>query len=738
MSEPRRSTRARAREDAAPPAPETPKETPTAVKGAKSTAVKRKRTSTAVKTPAPSTPAAHGTPLPPKQTLPLRLTEGAPLPTLPEPQPLDLPVSDWQSIQQSGVLAASFERSRAVWISGANFRTFHTFFNRPKKPADRTEEDKAKMQRQKELERNFPQIGLYVELEKPRDKDDKTSKPAADPELLRRYRPRLVVEPHTLPIKLFGAREAKTAPKKTAPPSAYGSWPNHSQHGQPNQYTQYNNGQPVYQPPKPRPPPPKPVQQHVVAPSAPTSAPAPDPVIHMLAARAGTDPELKAVMKIVAAGQASKEQLEFFQSHINELTGILAKQKAEAAKTPAIKAPPPAPKQLTAPPMPKQFPPPPAPKQISAPPPRPVQSTQQPMQPPIQLPMQPSTHQSAQQPTQQPTQQPVHQPTQPAQQTIQQPPPQRVQYQQPQQTAPKPYSPAPQQQHPHHQQQQHPQHMQHMQHMPPTPQPHPPYPPNYKQPQGYHPPQQMTPYHPVQPKTQPFRQLVFEFEEGNGDKFHFPSYSFLDDLPDGTGVKISFLITKMKPKPKTDLVVKPPATPAPKATSVSTPGPPPPDTPGAAPSDALTTTPNPNTPAPPPLQPAVSAPVTPYIPPPRIEDFDEKNDIADIDFYQPVTALLRTEDPILLESLRRAVRPPEVVEKYMNEVFDKCRRADETYLAFRLPKDGEEMPEKRARSGDATPTVATPAQETFAGGMGFGMGSAIDRKKAGRPRKSVA
>lgn len=210
----------------------------------------------------------------------------------------------------------------------------------------------------------------------------------------------------------------------------------------------------------------------------------------------------------------------------------------------------------------------------------------------------------------------------------------------------------------------------------------------------------------------------------------------MDELPDGTGVKISFLITKMKPK--ADPVVKPPATPAPKATPVSTPGPPALDTPGATPSGPSTTALNPDTPLPAPLPPAASTPVTPHVPPPRIEDFDEKNDIADIEFYQPVTALLRTEDPVLLESLRRAVRPPEVVEKYMNEVFDKCRRADETYLAFRLPKDGDELPEKRARSGDATPTVATPAQDTTMGNTGFGLGSAIDRKKAGRPKKGLA
>lgn len=626
MTEPRRSTRARAREDAAPPAPATPTETP---KGAKST-LKRKRPSIAVKDSTPATP-AHGTPRPPTQTLPLRLADGAPLPTLPEPQPLDLAPGEWHNIQQSGVLEASFERSRAVWISGANFRTFHANFVHPKKPSDRTDEDKARMQRQKELVKNFPQIG-----------SDKTVA-------------QLVIEPHTLPIRLFAPREmVRTVPKKAPPPSAYGSWPNHSQHSQPNQYTQYSS-QPAYPKPAPRPPPPKPVA--APPPPAPPSTPAPDPVIHMLAARAGTDPELKAVMKIVAAGQASKAQLEFFQTHINELTEILAKQKAAAAKKPV---PPPAA-------APKPLPPAPPPKPMAPPPPpRPVQPA---------LPLQ---HQQA----------------------------------------PKPCSPAPPQQQ--------------MQHPPPMPQPHPPY-ANYNQPQPYHQSQQMAQY--SAPPRNTYRPLVFEFQEGNNDKFYFPSYSFMEWLPNGSGVKISFLITKLKPKPEP--VVKPPATPAPKAIPAPAPVASPSATPNATPSDALPTASTPVTPAPALPQPAAQTPITPYVPPPRIEDFDERNDIADIEFYQPVTVLLLTDDNLIKHALPRAVRPPDVVEKYMNEVFDKCKRAEETYLAFRLPRDGDHVPEKRARSGDATPVLATPTQDAFSGSMGMGMSALLEKKKAGRPRKSL-
>ncbi|EOA81336.1 uncharacterized protein SETTUDRAFT_122975 [Exserohilum turcica Et28A] len=596
MSEPRRSTRTRAREEAAPAAPappETPNEKP--ARGTKAS-LKRKRTSLPAQEPTPSTPPVpDGTPLPPKQTLPLRIVDGAPLPTLPEPQPLDLPSSEWQTIQQSGVLETSFERSKAVWLSGTNFRTFHTHFSQPKKLADRTDEDKAKAQRQKELLKNFPQIG-------------------AD-----RVVVKLVIEPHTLPIKLYGPREVgKPAHKKTPAPSPYPPWPNHNyNHGQPNQHTKYHHGPPIQQKPQPRPPPPpppKPVQVAPPPPATPAPTPAPDPVIHMLAARAGTDPELKAVMKIVAAGSASKEQLEFFQSHINELTAILARQKEE--KLPKAAPMPPAPKP--APP-----PPPPAPKQTAPPPPpRPV---------------------------------PV-----------------------------------------------------------------------------YNPPPRTT-----------YRPLVFSFVHGSEDKFYFPSYSFMEWLPNGTGAKLSFLITKMKPK--ADPAPEPPSTPAPKSTPAPAPAPAPTPTPAPpTPPNAMTPTPNNANPAHTPIQPAAPAPSTPAVPPKppqRIEDFDEMNEIDNIELYQPVTVLLlieKDEGDEIASALPRSIRPPHVVEKYMNAVFDRCKRADETYLAFRLPRDADEVPEKRARSGDGTPSVVTPAQDVNMAAMGTIVVTAAERKKAGRPRKSFA
>lgn len=85
---------------------------------------------------------------------------------------------------------------------------------------------------------------------------------------------------------------------------------------------------------------------HASQPPPPGPAPSSDPVIHMLAQRAGHDPQLKSVMKIVAAGEANPEQLQFFQKHIDELTTLL--QTRTNAGLPPIPGPmPPRPHNFT-------------------------------------------------------------------------------------------------------------------------------------------------------------------------------------------------------------------------------------------------------------------------------------------------------------------------------------------------------------------------------------------------------
>lgn len=79
--------------------------------------------------------------------------------------------------------------------------------------------------------------------------------------------------------------------------------------------------------------------------TAPREAKSTDPVIQMLAERAATDPGLKALMRIVANGEASPEELKKFQTHIDELTR-LQKQRQAASQLPTPpqnQPPPPAP-----------------------------------------------------------------------------------------------------------------------------------------------------------------------------------------------------------------------------------------------------------------------------------------------------------------------------------------------------------------------------------------------------------
>ena len=68
--------------------------------------------------------------------------------------------------------------------------------------------------------------------------------------------------------------------------------------------------------------------QHIYPPQqgpprmAPQVASRPDPVIQSLAIRAASDPDLKALMRIVASGEATTEQLKIFQGHIDALTPV--------------------------------------------------------------------------------------------------------------------------------------------------------------------------------------------------------------------------------------------------------------------------------------------------------------------------------------------------------------------------------------------------------------------------------
>ena len=91
------------------------------------------------------------------------------------------------------------------------------------------------------------------------------------------------------------------------------------------------NGQPSTAPnPQQQPPPPA----NVPAQPAVGGSKSTDPVIQMLAERAASDPDLKGLMRIVANGEATQEELKKFQMHIDELTRLQKSRQAAAAAQP--------------------------------------------------------------------------------------------------------------------------------------------------------------------------------------------------------------------------------------------------------------------------------------------------------------------------------------------------------------------------------------------------------------------
>lgn len=89
-----------------------------------------------------------------------------------------------------------------------------------------------------------------------------------------------------------------------------------------------------------------------VGPSGQPAKPSPDPVIQMLATRAAADPELKALMRVVASSQASQEQLRAFQAHIDELNAIIkAREQQERLRNAAATSTQPAPQNRPASPQ---------------------------------------------------------------------------------------------------------------------------------------------------------------------------------------------------------------------------------------------------------------------------------------------------------------------------------------------------------------------------------------------------
>ncbi|KAL5341286.1 hypothetical protein BJX70DRAFT_359341 [Aspergillus crustosus] len=682
----------------------------------------RRKASTPVVVPSPSS-----TPIPPEAArppLPTKIKDADPLPTLPSAQPANLSLKEYQSIAESAVLLASLERSKKKWLSDGILERYWT---KPKK----TKKD--------QLEGKNP----------PKESMSKVG-PCT-----------IVVGPHLFDAMLYTVKDPNAPPPvQYAPaqrPMVHYGHPNNFQQYQP--YPQAPHTAQNQRPPPPqsshgtsssqqgyqqgRAPPPQPARapnQTPHRPSGPQSAqrpaanqhppaqppkPNPDPVIQMLATRAAQDPELKALMRLVASTNATQEQLRTFQAHIDELNAIIrAREQQQRRQQQQQPSQPPTPGPAQPSPRPSQTPQPPPqpspakPQQTTPKPEQQAQSqqTQQP-QPRVEVhvpkPDPAVRNKSINSPNLQPSK-----PTPATPQVKQEPGVGTAQTPAPQVSSPSvgpssQQSPATAQVPPPPQQQQQgtgqrpgPQHTQYQQ-SPYQGQPIQSRPPQYGSPAPYY---RATPPRPPAPPRLNYKSVVFEFTSpltpygsstsghaGSGDRYLFPENTILEWLAGGTTVLASFLLVR-KVDPSIPFPIEPPpeAVPsrakgksAPKSkkadkskdksgeekdkskdgegdNSVKT------DPSATDPKQSLQTGRGDQKIS----QATDSSKATP-----------DKSASNLKEYYQPITFRIHSTNAKVLEPLARVVKPQDEVRKYMNEIMDRAERAPDGFLAYQLPRE---------------------------------------------------
>ncbi|KAJ9627158.1 hypothetical protein H2203_003619 [Taxawa tesnikishii (nom. ined.)] len=335
-----------------------PTRTPQAKK-AKTTAasVKKEREATPQATPVVETPneeAERTTPLPNK------IIESKPLPTLPELQPVILTDDLYQSIAASAVLVSSLERSRQRWVAEGIFERY--WIKPPTKkearPPPPDNPDKKWMKEVGQCTITVEPLAFEATAYVVKEPGVQTAvvysqAPPLPPQQQQQQRPPpynqqpgilpAAPSPYGTPYRPQGPQPHYQSPaqgpstyyqSRTLPPVSQRPASNNPHANAPDDRTlppinppQVPNGRNTLPPP---PPPPAPS-----TPAPSTAKPSPDPVIQMLATRASTDHELKALMKIVATGNANQDQLKVFQRHIDELTALIqARKTAENANPP--------------------------------------------------------------------------------------------------------------------------------------------------------------------------------------------------------------------------------------------------------------------------------------------------------------------------------------------------------------------------------------------------------------------
>ncbi|UNI23178.1 hypothetical protein JDV02_009013 [Purpureocillium takamizusanense] len=205
-------------------------------------------------TPAPPEPVREPTPPPPPPPpLPTFIQVGQPLPTVDDPQPLDLSAKDFQSLSESGVLTESLSRSRHKWI---NEGLFEKYWTKPYKRKGVVHQDPNNPPKD-----SMTKVGIVT----------------------------ITIEPHIVEATMFAVKAPKLPPQDQSPSSAQKQSPSPATASKPQKQKQPKQPQlarPVLQygppngsmPPPPTPQTPAAVSPAVASPvSVPLSAPAPAP-----------------------------------------------------------------------------------------------------------------------------------------------------------------------------------------------------------------------------------------------------------------------------------------------------------------------------------------------------------------------------------------------------------------------------------------------------------------------------
>ncbi|KAJ5791584.1 uncharacterized protein N7518_008595 [Penicillium psychrosexuale] len=675
--------------------------------------------------------------------LPTKVKDGDPLPIVRTRQALSLSDNEYQSIAESAVLLASLERSKKKWLSDGILVRYYT---KPKKT------------KREQIEKNNP------------SKDTMAKIGPCD----------VTIGPHFFDATIYIVKDPSAPPAlQYAPPQRpmvhyghpnnfqqYRPYPTSSNQQRPAQYSPAPPGRPGYTGSHPSP-------QQARGPNAPSpqggqkppqgqksqpAKPSPDPVIQMLATRAAADPELKALMRVVASSQASQEQLRAFQAHIDELNAIIKSREQQehrqqsSAGQPITQQSTPTPQpqtqtqkqqhggtksvSLEKSPQTSQTPskgPKQPPLKTETQPPTPAQA------PPSQAPKPPqsATGSTAAKEEQSATEHSTSQsaPSEAARPVVPTPSatpgavstPAATSTTQQQTPVVNPTPPASAQQ--------------------PGARPGPPYAPHQQPSYGSQPPLQSRPPQfatPV-PFTRPpsisyvsplgsppinYKSVVFEFTSpltpygsstsghaGSGDRYLFPEYTILEWLPAENTVIASFLVVRKVP-PNTTFPLE---TATEAANSKSK---------GKGASKAKKSEPKVKidkdklpTDSPAPSQPCTPTTGTPQ----KQEPTDQTglltpglagtpaNEANFKEYWQPVTFRIHAPNAKILEPLARVVKPADEVRKYMNDIMDRAERAPDGYLAMRLPR--EVASESFQRDG-------TPASS---GNIGSGTRSRLSR-----------